>query len=69
LPITISENVASDYRILISRAKARPRAKLLAFGVRQTITTIPIPLLPKDREPSLDLNAVVHSLYERARST
>jgi hypothetical protein len=67
LPITIAQRITSDYRILVSRAQARPRARLIAFGVRQPIPSIPIPLLPKDPEPALDLNAVLHALYERAR--
>ncbi len=28
---------------------------------------IPIPLLPRDAEPTLDLNVVLHDLYDRAR--
>jgi hypothetical protein len=67
MPITIRQPVESDYRILISRGVSRPRATLMAFGVRQPIPAIPIPLLPKDPEPTLDLNAVLHALYERAR--
>jgi hypothetical protein len=67
MPITTRRPVKSDYRILVSRAAARPRAKLYAFGVRQAIPVVPIPLLPKDTEPMLDLNAVWHALYERAR--
>jgi hypothetical protein len=67
MPIRTREPVESDYRIMISRSQSRPRAKLLAFGVRQAIPAIPIPLLPKDPEPSLDLNSVLHALYERAR--
>ena len=67
MPLSTRDPVESDYRILISRGKSRPRAKLYAFGVRQPIPAIPIPLLPKDPEPSLDLNAVLHGLYERAR--
>ncbi len=67
MPMTTREPVESDYRIMISRSKSRPRAKLLAFGVRQAIPAIPIPLLPKDPEPSLDLNGVLHALHERAR--
>ena len=34
MPIKTREPVESDYRIMISRGKSRPRAKLLAFGVR-----------------------------------
>ncbi len=57
----------SPYRIVISRGASRPRAKLLAFGVRDEIPTIPIPLLPDDPEPTLSLGAVLHALYDRAR--
>jgi hypothetical protein len=67
MPITIRQPVKRDYRILISCGQSRPRARLLAFGVRQPIPVMPIPLLPKDPEPTLDLNAVLHALYERAR--
>jgi hypothetical protein len=57
----------SDYRILVSRGRERPRAKLYAFGVRQPIPQFPLPLLPDDDEPEVDLNAILHALYERAR--
>jgi hypothetical protein len=67
MPITTRQPVKSDYRILVSRGAARPRAKLYVFGVRQAIPVVPIPLLPKDTVPTLDLNAVLHALYERAR--
>jgi len=59
--------VRSDYRILISRGATRPKAKLATFNVRQPIPSIPIPLLPEDGEPDLDLGAVFHALYGRAR--
>jgi hypothetical protein len=59
--------VRTDYRILISRGVTRPKAKLAAFNVRQPIPSIPIPLLPEDGEPDLDLGAVFHALYDRAR--
>ncbi len=59
--------VRSDYRILISRGATRPKAKLATFNVRQPIPSIPIPLLPEDGEPDLDLGAVFHALYDRAR--
>jgi hypothetical protein len=65
--IKTRQPVESDYRILVSRGRSRPEAKLYAFGMRQAIPAIPIPLLPSDPEPTLDLNAVVRALYERAR--
>ena len=57
----------TDYRILVSREATRPRAKLFVFNVPQPIPPIPIPLLPEDVEPELDLGAVLHALYDRAR--
>jgi hypothetical protein len=58
---------ASAYRILISRSTRRPRAQLIAFGLRQPIPTFRLPLLAGDEEPEVDLNAVLHGVYERAR--
>lgn len=40
---------------------------LLAFSCKSPIPPIPIPLLPGDPEPELDLNSVLHALIERAR--
>jgi hypothetical protein len=57
----------SDYRILVRRGANHPKAKLFVFGVRQSIPVIPIPLLPEDDAPLLDLGAVLHQLYDRAR--
>jgi hypothetical protein len=59
--------VASHYRILVSRGSRRPRSQLYAFGLRQPIPTFVLPLLKGDAEPSVDLGAVVHALYDRAR--
>jgi len=57
----------SDYRILISRGARRPRAQLYAFNMRQPIPVFPLPLLPNDAEPEVDLGGILHALYERAR--
>lgn len=56
----------ADYRILISRANRRPRADLLVFGVREQIPSFALPLLPGDDEPVVELNRLLHELYERA---
>lgn len=57
----------SDYRILVSRGSQRPRVQPYTFSVRQPIPDIPLPLLPDDVEPMVELNAILHSLYERVR--
>jgi hypothetical protein len=56
----------SDYRILICRPKVSPSADLHYFSIRTPIPTVSIPLLPGDAEPSLELNEIMHALYERA---
>ena len=57
----------SDYRIVVCRAGRAKSAELYAFSCRVPIPQIPIPLLPGDAEPILDLNAVLHALIDRAR--
>lgn len=57
---------SADYRLLISRAPRRPRADLLPFGVRQPIPRFRLPLAPGDDEPEVDLNTLLHALYDRA---
>ena len=56
----------SDYRIVIIRGWERPSAKLYPFDVRDPIPTIPTPLRRGEEEPPLDLNALLHTLYEQA---
>lgn len=63
---TRGQRVASHYRILISRAEHRPRAVLLPFNVRHPIPSFRLPLQPGDDEPLVNLNHLLHSLYDRA---
>jgi hypothetical protein len=66
LPVQ-GRRIESDYRILISRATTRPRAHLYPFNLRDAIPVFTLPLLPGDEEPPVDLGAILHALYERAR--
>jgi hypothetical protein len=56
-----------DYRIVIMRGSRRPRGQMHAFALRQPIPSFPLPLLPGEVEPLVDLNAILHALYDRAR--
>jgi hypothetical protein len=56
-----------DYRVLISRRWQRPRAQLYCFGLRQRIPTFTVPVMQDEPEPALDLTAIVHAVYDRAR--
>jgi Protein of unknown function (DUF4058) len=56
-----------DYRILICRGNQRPVADLYAFSLRQPIPSVPIPLLPSEAEPILDLQKLLSYVYEKGR--
>jgi hypothetical protein len=58
--------LSSHYRILIFRPKRGREVHLYGFSYKMEIPQVPIPLLPEEPEPSLDLNGIVHALYERA---
>ena len=55
----------SDYRIVISRHRQRPKADIYLFSVRQVIPDLPIPLRPNEDEPILPLNQILHELYDQ----
>jgi len=54
------------YRILVSRAATRPLADLYYFSVRDPIPDFPLPLLLNDWEVMVELNDLLHDLYDRA---
>lgn len=56
----------SDYRILVVRGWERPRALLYPFNLHDPIPAVPIPLERGDEEPLLDLNTLLHRLYDQA---
>lgn len=56
----------SDYRIVISREARRPQADLLPFSVRQPIPSFRLPIQSDDDELVVDLNHLLHTLYDRA---
>ena len=54
------------YSILVSPAPMRPRAHFYPFTIRQPIPTFQLPLQQDDEGPVLDLNQILHDLYDRA---
>lgn len=66
-PLPLLRQPVSDYRILISRSHQRPTGDLYAFGLRQPIPAIPIPLLPHELEPILELQKLLNYVYQRGR--
>lgn len=57
----------SDYRILVSRAGRRPVADLYGFSLQQPIPPFPVPLLPGEEEPILELQPLLNRVYEKGR--
>ncbi|WP_165226586.1 DUF4058 family protein [Aquisphaera insulae] len=59
--------VTSHYRTVVRRGQTPRRAAVYLFSLPQPIPAVPIPLLPEDPEPVLDLNALLDQVYGRAR--
>lgn len=51
---------------MVSPSNLRPRAQFYPFTVRQPIPSFHLPLQRDDEWPVLDLNSILHALYERA---
>lgn len=54
------------YSALVSRVEDRPAAGLWPIGLRDRLPTIPIPLRPPHPDARLDLQAILHRVYEAA---
>jgi hypothetical protein len=63
----IQQTVQCDYRILVNRGWRQGKASLYAFNLPVAIPAFPLPLQPREPEPLIPLNEVVHDLYTRAR--
>jgi hypothetical protein len=56
-----------DYYALVSRATRRPFAEVWAVHLRDPLPAIPIPLGPDHPDAVLNLQAVLHRVYDSAR--
>jgi hypothetical protein len=65
-PLPIVGALPSHYRILVSVSPDRPKAQLYAFNLRQAIPPISVPLA-SGTSVSLDLQVLLHQVYDRAR--
>ncbi len=61
----LSSAALGTYRVVIARGYERPRAQLLAFGLRDRLPAVPIPLRPEDAEPDLDLGQALAAVYDQ----
>lgn len=65
LPL-LESNIASHYRILVSRSQQRPAADLYPFNLSEPIPSFPLPLTPNDPEPTVDLQTLLNQVYDRS---
>jgi hypothetical protein len=60
-----SQEIQSHYRLIVSRASERPQADLYALNLQQEIPLVSLPLQPEDTEPVINLQDLLHRLYEQ----
>ena len=65
-PKPMAGGVASDYRILVSRANRRPAAELYPFNLREPLPRFLLPLHPGDLEPVVDLQTLLKQVSQEA---
>jgi hypothetical protein len=56
----------SDYRVMVSRYTDPRRVAEWPVGLRERLPPIPVPLTPPDPDVVLDLQEVVHKVYDAA---
>jgi hypothetical protein len=55
-----------DYYAMVARAEDHPRAAVWPIRLRDPLPTIPVPLRAPDPDAKLDLQALLHQLYDAA---
>ena len=59
------ERPSSTYGVMVSRVEERPAADFWPIGLRQPLPTIPVPLRPANSHASLELQKLLHEVYDR----
>ena len=63
-PMPLENRPRCDYSVLVSRADTRPRAGFWPIRLRQRLPIIPIPLRPADPDARIDLQEILHHVYD-----
>ena len=66
-PMPAPDRPACDYSVTVSRAERRPEADFWPIGLRERLPTIPVPLRAPDRDATLDLQGLLHRVYDAGR--
>jgi hypothetical protein len=65
-PMPVLDRPDCDYSVLVSRVNQRPDAGFWPIRMRSHLPEIPIPLRAPDADARLDLQAILHRLYDAA---
>jgi hypothetical protein len=65
-PLPLAHRPPCDYSVLVSRVEQRPVADFWPIGIREPLPVIPIPLRPPDGDARVDLQEVLHRVYDAA---
>jgi hypothetical protein len=65
-PLPMADRPDCDYSVLVSRVEDRPYAGFWPVRLRSRLPEIPVPLRPQVADARLDLQAIVHRLYDAA---
>jgi hypothetical protein len=56
-----------DYCVVVSRAEQRPKAGCWALRLHDPLPVIPVPLRAPDADARLDVQQLLHRVYDAAR--
>lgn len=62
----LEEGVASDYRLLVSRAESRPAANLWPVRLRDPLPALAVPLRDPGEDVRVELQDLLHQVYDAA---
>jgi hypothetical protein len=65
-PMPLRDRPDCDYSVMVSRVEQRPGAGFWPIPWRSRLPEIPVPLRHPDADARLDLQAIVHRLYDAA---
>jgi hypothetical protein len=66
-PLPAPDRPDYDDSALVSRAETRPEAEYWPIRLREPLPVVPIPLRGPDRDATLDLQSLLHAVYDAGR--
>ena len=66
-PMPAPDRPGCDYSVTVSRVERRPEADFWPIGLRERLPMIPVPLRAPDRDATLDLQELLHRVYDAGR--